>query len=249
MPDDGKMAPQVFDLRARIEDDGNRAEGLKLVPIAGVSADATAVYILDDHTQPLVVDTDGNGTCDSINPLLVPTTEPPTQGDQVLKVRLVAVPPAGRADYTPASDSAVPGVCLAGRDLEIPPPLCLGTQPTIAIGYAFTQPAIWGVDEVDGAHCLGGQFDALANNIAEGWACIAVGTTDKNGNFSVSAPLRVYIQYRGVGQPDRDPPASAGPPPSCTGIYNRTDNTVAGGSCTARKFAPGGICYKGFDCN
>ena len=88
MPNDRKMVPQVFDLRARIEDDGNRAAGLKLTPISLVDPHETSVYILDDETQPLIVDTDGDGSCDAINPLLIPTTQPPTQNNQVLKVRL-----------------------------------------------------------------------------------------------------------------------------------------------------------------
>ena len=46
MPNDGCMVPQVFDLRARIEDDGNRAIGLKVTPIAGIDPDNTNVYIL-----------------------------------------------------------------------------------------------------------------------------------------------------------------------------------------------------------
>ena len=37
MPNDGAVVPQVFDLRARIEDDGNSAAtGLKVLPVAGI---------------------------------------------------------------------------------------------------------------------------------------------------------------------------------------------------------------------
>jgi hypothetical protein len=97
MPNDGCMVPQVFDLRARIEDQGNEPNGLKLVPISGIDPDNTAVYILTDNTQPLIVDSDGNGTCDTINPLLSPTTGPLTQSDQILKIRLSSVAPGTRA--------------------------------------------------------------------------------------------------------------------------------------------------------
>src|SRR5262249_51660595 len=99
MPNDNCAVPQVFDLRARLEDDGNRATGLKVVPIAGVDPDNASVYVLDDTTQPLVVDTDGDGNCDAINPLLIPVTNPPTRPDEVLKVRLAPVPKAGNADF------------------------------------------------------------------------------------------------------------------------------------------------------
>ena len=249
MPNDNTVVPQVFDLRAQIEDNGNHAEGLKLVPIAGVDDKATSVYILDDQMQPLIVDTDGNGTCDSINPLLVPTTTPPTSNNQVLKVRLQPVPPGGRADFT--ADPSIPAnqttPCAPGLDPQVPPPLCIFEEPTEVISYAFGTPVIWSVEPITKEWCSGGQFDTLANNIDEGWACIAVGTTDRAGNFSVSAPLRVYIQYTGVSGFATAPPASAGPPPACTGVYDKASNTVTAGACSTRRIPSGRYCYLG-DC-
>ena len=51
--------------------------------------------------QPLVVDSDGDGRCDQVNPLLTPIspTKPPTPGSGVLQVRLAAVPPGGKGDF------------------------------------------------------------------------------------------------------------------------------------------------------
>ncbi len=111
MPNDRCMVPQVFDLRARIEDQGNDASGLKVTPIAGIDPDNTSVYILTDNTQPLVVDTDGDGYCDTINPRLAPTAGPLTQAAQVLKIRLAGIPPRGNADFE-ASPIAIPGCRL-----------------------------------------------------------------------------------------------------------------------------------------
>ena len=80
--------------------------------------------------------------------------------------------------------------------------MCTFLQPTIAIRYAFIEPAIWSVEPIDDLHCHGNQFDAKANQIEDGaWACIAVATKDHAGNFSVSAPLRVYVDYDYNGQP------------------------------------------------
>jgi hypothetical protein len=247
MPDDNCAVPQVFDLRARLEDDGNRATGLKVVPIAGVDPDNANVYVLDDTTQALVVDTDGDGNCDSINPLLIPVTNPPTRPDEVLKVRLAPVPPAGHADFEPDPSLIPSPICDRGRDTGPPDLLCSFAQPTIAISYAHGQSAIWSVEPIDKLYCLGSQFDTLANNISEGWACIAVGAKDKNGNGGVSAPLRVYIQYAGTAGFCAAPPASAGPPPPCTGIYDRASNTVSAGACQTRKFSTG-YCLLG-DCD
>ena len=236
MPNDGNHVPQVFDLRARIEDDGNHAFGLKLTPISGVDPLKTAIYVLDDENQALIVDTDGDGWCDSINPLLTPTTEPPVTNDQVLKIRLAPVPPAGAANFTPDPSLPEPpaaAFCYKGIQPTLPEILCPGHQPTIAISYAGQTPAIWTLENIDPNWCFGEPFDAYANNISQGWACIAVATSDDANNFSVSPPLRVDIdyQYNGLyGQPGR------GTPPACTGTWDRTTNTVTKGPCKTRRF-------------
>ncbi|HVV49828.1 MAG TPA: hypothetical protein VHO06_09230 [Polyangia bacterium] len=247
MPNDRCAVPQVFDLRARIEDDGNHATGLKVVPIAGIDPDATSVYVLDvpdaSSNQPLVVDSDGDGNCDAINPLLVPTVGPLTQSDQVLKVRLAGVPPGGGADFRP--DSSLPASAPCGQGTATAPPkvLCGAAgfeQPTVAIAYANDLPAIWSVEPIDADLCFGDQFDTLANNIPQNqWLCIAVATTDLAGNKSVSAPIRVYVQYQENGGFCAAPPASAGPPPTCTGTFDPAANTAATGSCQTRQFGAG----------
>src|SRR5204863_7996637 len=126
-------------------------------PISMVDPEATAAYILDTtvlngEPQPLVVDTDGDGFCDAVNPKLQPTTSPLVGPRQVLKVRLAPVPPAGIADFA-TDDPTLPltlpggGVCLAGRDVDAPFDLCeLGPQPSIAISYAGGLPSIWAAE-------------------------------------------------------------------------------------------------------
>jgi len=252
MPNDGSRVAQVFDLRARIEDDGNHAVGLKVTPISLVDPIQTAVYVLDDETQALIVDTDGDGWCDSINPLLVPTTEPPVTNNQVLKVRLAPVPPAGVANFMldptlPAPPTSA--FCRQGTDPALPPLLCAGHQPTIAISYAGQQPAIWALEDINAKNwCFGKPFDTYANNISEGWACIAVATTDLANNFSVSAPLRVDIKWNGIddasGLPFAYGTRGRGTPPACTGTWDRVSNTVTNGPCKTRRFTDY-YCYRG----
>jgi hypothetical protein len=251
MPDDLCMVPQLFDLRARIEDDGNRGGGIKVIPISLVDQSNTAIYVQDDVSQPLVVDTDGDGYCDAINPHLVPTTMPLTSPMQVLKVGLAPVPTQGDADFRtdPSVSTEEPSaICVPGRDLSPPPPLCIGNEPTVAIKYAGEEPAIWTLQPIGGQYCFGPQFDTLANNIREdGWKCIAALSTDFNGNSSTSAPIRVWVDYNYDGKPGgtvaatfppwcSKPPASAGPPPACTGVYDRTSDTVTPGPCQTRNF-------------
>ena len=82
------------------------------------------------------------------------------------------------------------------------------------------------MEEIDKNWCFGQPFDTYANNISQGWACIAVATQDEANNFSVSPPLRVDIEYQysgPYGQPGR------GTPPACTGTWDRTTNTVTKG--------------------
>jgi len=247
MPNDGCMVPQTFDLRARIEDDGNRAVDLKQVPISLVDPDNTAVYVLDDPGVPLVVDTDADGYCDAINPDLVPTTMPLSGPRQVLKVRLAPVVKGGAADFTMDPSATT---CASGLDLNPPLPLCIGGEPTIAISYSDMEPAIWSLEPIDHNYCFGPQFDAFANNVSSGgWKCIAVATKDLNGNASTSVPIRVWVDYNYNGQPANTfchaPPASAGPPPTCTGAYDLAAQKVVAGTCKARKFPPGELCLLG----
>jgi hypothetical protein len=246
MPNDRAVVPQVFDLRARVQDDGNAPPGIKAVPIAGIDPNATSVYILDDETLPLV-DVDGDGTCDAINPKLIPTTQPPKVNTQVLKIRLAGVPKQGAPDYR--MDSNLPPANICGYDplaMSAPEFVCDNGQPLATIGYAHGQPAVWSVEPVNGAWCMGGQFDARANNITEGWACIAVQSADLAGNSSVSPPLRVYIRYDGAGA-GVIAPANLGAAPPCTGIYNKATGAVTNGTCTARRFDHLEYCFAG-DC-
>jgi hypothetical protein len=251
MPDDGCAVSQVFQMRARAEDDVNGARGLQVAPLATIDAARIDVFVLNDTSQPLTVDSDGDGVCDLINPKLLPTTSPPTSSREVLKMRLSPVPPNGAADFTPDPSLTAQGEtrCEPGDDLDLPRVLCRATEPTIAISYGPLLPAIWSLDpiEPDGLRCFGNQFDAYANHIGgsssrgagsppPGWACIAVQATDKVGNTGVSAPLRVWIDYDGVQACPAQGNGATTPPPNCTGRFNAQTGTVDGTACTSRRY-------------
>jgi hypothetical protein len=259
MPNDGCAVPQVFDLRARIEDSGNRADGLKHAPISGIDPATVGVYVLGDTSQPLVVDVDGDGACDVINPKLVPSTKGPVASNEVLTIRLAPVPPKGAADFTadpslddPAVLAAYPG-CSQGPASLGPRRLC-GSEPlTVVIGSPAARgpdPAIWTLEPITAGEpqCVGSQFDSFANQIPEGWACIATAASDRLGNASVSNPLRVWIQRRGLAQTGPScpaPPPSAGPPPNCTGSFNRQSGALSGTPCQGRAFPARQILNEG----
>ena len=72
----------------------------------------------------------------------------------------------------------------------------------MAIPYTTgAEPAIWTLAPVvpSGLQCVGNQFDAFANNLHDGWACMAVRAGDKLGNVQVSRVLRVCVDHDGVG--------------------------------------------------
>ena len=202
---DGDLVAQIFDIRARVEDRGNTpfSGGADVIPISLVDPSRVELLALDDTTQALVVDSDGDGVCDKVNPLLVPTTTPMSSKDALL-VNLAPIDPAGHADLTgdpslPA-DSSLP--CGPGVDAARPDPLCLTTDLTIAIPYSFSaQPAIWAPAPIiaTAPQCVGNQFDAFANNLHDGWFCMAVRAADKAGNMQVSRVLRVCVDHDGLG--------------------------------------------------
>ena len=202
---DGELVAQIFDVRARVEDRGNSpfSGGADIIPISLVDPARVELLVLDDTTQPLVVDSDGDGLCDKLNPLLVPTTTPMSSKDALL-VNLAPIAPTGSADLTgdPSilNDPSLP--CFPGVEVTHPDPLCYTTDLSTAIPYTFDkEPAIWSLAPVvpTGLQCVGNQFDAFANNLHDGWACLVVRAADKLGNQQVSRVIRVCVDHDGVG--------------------------------------------------
>jgi hypothetical protein len=226
--DDMDLVTQIVDIRARIEDTGNEvlSGSPNYIPISGTAV--AQLLILDDTSQPLLVNTNpvpkgtrkADQTCDAINPLLVPTTRPMTAKDALL-VTLVPIAPAGAPDQTNHSlfPDVLPGddgYCFPkGGNAAIPDPICetasnfskARPHQTVFLGYAGGTtgrlPSIFTIPSVEtGAQnplCGGTQLDALANFISDGWACLAVFASDNLGNKQVSAPLRICVDKDLVG--------------------------------------------------
>ncbi len=209
--DDGDQVPQLFDVRARVEDMGNTAltGDPDFVPIGGVDPGKVQLLILSNTSRPLVVDTSDppDGLCDDINPDLVPTTKPQTDDDAQV-VNMVPIQPAGAADF-----SSEPGVACANGGGSPPSPFCETTQNfskaqyaaddrtphcyamTYVLSYsAQNLSSIYTIGPIvnDGLACAGHQFDA-SNNLKDGWACLAVVASDTLGNKQVSRPIRVCV--------------------------------------------------------
>jgi hypothetical protein len=242
-PNDGEVVPQLFELRGRVADVSNTGtiNSTLIVPKAGI--DRVDLYVLDDTTKPLVVDSDGDGFCDDINPNLVPSITPMTANEAAV-ITLQAIDPRGAGFFgsdTFGGFNAL--VCNAGDDAEAPNPLCLGENVTAIIQDIDGSPEVFGIPPVsDDANCLGFAFDARAANMADGFACAALLVTDKLGNRRVSEPLRVCID-KDVNGADCNG-ATVGQTvgvanrPNCTGTF--TGGAVTNTACTPKQFFVGG---------
>lgn len=241
-PNDGEAVAQLFELRARIADLGNTGTTTSTleIPYSGVAM--AQIYVFDDTTRPLVVDTNGDSFCDAINPTIVPTTTPMFANDAAVST-LSPIPIAGAADFTP--DTAYGGTnalptCQGDATSSTPGDLCTGEPgATVVIKTPFTGVTqIYGMPLVSASNCLGFAFDARASGITDGWACAAVLTTDGVGNRTVSAPLRICIDYDGIGNECHAlTTTTLVGAPNCTGTV--TGGVVNATACTPRGFPRG----------
>jgi hypothetical protein len=237
-PNDGETVPQLIELRGRVADVGNTGtlNSTLAVPLAGV--DRVELYVFDDSSKPLVVDTNGDGECDNINPDIVPASVPMLANEAAV-VQMTGIPPTGTAFFSVDIFGGSNATCSVGQDAEPPPQMCFGEDATIAIQSLIGEPEIFGIPPVSGFNCLGFAFDARASNITDGFACAALLVVDKLGNRSVSEPLRICIDSDLAGNEclPLGQIAAAGARPNCTGTV--TGGTVTNTACTPRRFFRG----------
>ena len=218
-PDDGEVLGTLPVFRVRTEDRSNTGVSANpsVITVSGVSSTGVQLFILDDVTKDLVVDTTGDGLCNDINPDVVQT--PGGQGQAVV-IDFAPISVGGDEFYPGAQDftSANPdnagafdplsgetayetAGCVSGDDTDAPDPECDGTAMSFVIAaYQETggeQPAIFAEWDMpggfSGSRCHGDSFDPT-QSIEFGWACAAVRTSDGLGNTNVSAPIRVCFE-------------------------------------------------------
>lgn len=239
---DGEGVLQLFEVRARLQDRANAFTGTGVVvPIALVDTSSVELFLLDDETRAVVVDSDGDGICDEINPLLVPTSVP-VASNEVAEIDMAVISSNG-SSFNPADGFSGPtfaetnnGGCTGGTEDEAPNPLCVSTPLTRVIKLAASDvDVIYGIPPAEGLQCMGNGIDALATNLSDGWTCLAVRGVDNLGNANVSAPIRICVDAdddQGDGCPVEGVINLAGAP-NCTGTYNPATDTVDTGTpCT-----------------
>jgi hypothetical protein len=240
---DGMTVPQLSEIRARVEDRGNLAvaDPSVFIPRAGVVA--VTLYVLEDETQALIVDTTGDGVCDSINPKLVPTSVP-MASNEAAAIDLVPLSPNGSANFRnpagtdeqpdyddtvghPESACNAPGI-IGGQD---EPALCFQTPASRVTETEFGHdPVIYSIPPASFGDfvCMGYPFDSLGTNIGDGWACLAVLARDGLGNPGISPPLRLCFDHDGDQSDGCGELFSVETDglPDCTGTYDAGTDTV-----------------------
>lgn len=231
--DDGEVVPQIVALKARIEDRGNSAPGLLVERFSGLES-SSVVLFATPGAQQLAVDTDEDGQCDDINPLLIPTTNV-TASNEALALDMDPLLPGGGGDYTglvTPAPAPFTGSCgqIGDAAMTPPDPICkrAGTSLTIVLPYADPLPPIWTIPPVrsNDTDCIGFQLDSL-NRLPEGATCVVVRARDRAGNVNVTPPLRICLN-RGNGM------CNAFMPTNCTGTYTKATGTTSAVPCTPR---------------
>jgi hypothetical protein len=251
---DGESIPQLSKLRARIEDRGNGGisnSGGIVIPIGGVDDAKVRLFVLNDATGALIVDTDGDGFCDAINPLIVPTSVPDASNEAAV-LNMTPLDPQGASFFnlgidtsTFGTDPLIPdGACVPGTTATAPAAVCpvVSGMSRVVAAMDGRLPLIYTLPPVDNGRCLGNAFDALASNLGEGWACLAIEIHDTLGNVGVSPPMRLCVDTNGDGSDGCLPWSAFGrvinplnDRPNCTGTFNPVNNTVSTAQpCTFR---------------
>jgi hypothetical protein len=217
-PNDLDVVPAVTpEIRTLVWEQTNSASGAMQLVHSGVDASTVSVFLQPDPATALLIDTDGNGTCDDlaveglVRQVLVPI---PADGEAWF-----LQPPLDHPDLTLAP--AV-GDCPFAANDEFPVALC--DQQNSDLTRVITQfrsdspgdaRTIFGIGTLDEPFCTGRQWEigALSTDY-EGWVCLASRALDNVGNVGISAPLRLCFD-----DPDRagTPACALGStePPSC----------------------------------
>jgi hypothetical protein len=202
-------------LRALIYDQTRFGSGMPLSYMAGTNPTSARLYLQQDATQPFLVDTDGDGTCDNL------------AAEDFPYVGLSAVPKAGALAFVDNDHAMLPAISADPQALNYcptraaPPPdtLCgkLSDMSIVLDHDSQTQGGeriIYGIGNLPAAECTGSTWDLGLEVDVDGWICLAVRASDNLKNISVSRPLRICFDDPTV--PGSPPCAAGGAPPSCT---------------------------------
>lgn len=211
-PNDGEIVPETRNYRAMVWDETNTSTGQTVFHYAGIDIGTVELYAQADLTQPLLADSDGDGTCDK---LLVDSKDGVTSIP--VAENLQGLPKQGHAYYeatspTYASPPELACVALAGPK---PDPLCSAKNSDMFrvidhnIANRNGEDVIYTSTSNDTLECTGKGTELSASIQKNGWVCLAAQATDYAGNKGISAPLRLCLNATGTQQNPRDVPSCA----------------------------------------
>jgi len=223
---DGAIGNRFMRFRAFAWDRTNVAPSQDVIWYSGVDAKHVTLYLQPDSSKPLLLDADGDGTCDSVAP------------DAKLLPSLILLPVPGQGeldddptDFTSTPDASKTYSCTVQKNNA--PPLC--PDHSSDLSYVIRQnygnqhndssndAAIYASEVLaNSSLCTGGQWEVPpvikpGSAGADGWLCLTVEARDTVGNVAVAAPLRVCLDDETDNTSPKPPCATSSTPlPSCT---------------------------------
>jgi hypothetical protein len=206
---DEALVYDVQRIRALVADRTNEAPGQNILYYSSQDKDSVYVYLQPDVEEPLLIDTDGDGTCDE---LIETRNDLPFQ-------HLSPLYPGGSAWYGPAGSDVEserfpkPPICEYEGVTPAPDALCANESDmwrVVSWPVTATIPMIYSVgNNAAGDSCTGTDWE-IGQFVEEGWFCVAARAEDHAGNVGISRPLRLCFD-NGIG----DAPDCSSPP-ECT---------------------------------
>lgn len=210
--------PPAALFRLLVWDETNYAPGQKIIYYSGTDQATVFMYLQPDPTQPLLVDTNNNGACDTV------LTKDKAGKDLVL-LHMEPVGPQGNVpnftnppspnDFTTVEPIVAADFC--DLSTAVSNPLCSGKTSDMTYvlkhtAYGRADPVVYAVEpKPSSLACAGATWEVPV--LHTGWVCLAAVAYDFAQNGAISAPLRVCVDD------DADPltlPCDGVPPPSCT---------------------------------
>lgn len=200
-PRDGQVVGRLARFRALVWERGLAISGGREVFLAGVRDETVTFYSQSNAGEPLIIDENGDGTCDSIKSSQSQGTKKP------FETRFSPVSPGGT---TPT-----PGLATAGSNWSCfaapaaPFPVRCESEMSFIISHTSEgrAPVVYASDPRTGVGCTGVSFDIQG---IPGWTCIAVAARDRTGeigNLGVSQPIKVcrWLKAGDCGLAEFDP--------------------------------------------
>ncbi|MFZ5897503.1 MAG: hypothetical protein ACOY0T_41020 [Myxococcota bacterium] len=194
-PKDGSKVQLNALIRTFIWERTNGTISSQVLYHAGVKTSSPRLYMQRDTSKPILIDTNGDGTCDDIAPEVKAThywqlSPIPARGVGNTNMETWSAAPAMASNFCKTQSIELRNICSGFSEMQF----VLGQR--VFVGeMAQNTPAVWsvGVGTENSQECAGSALELGAAGAAEGWLCFAAEATDNVGNKGVSPPLRLCL--------------------------------------------------------